>query len=98
MCDGGVTDSSLGDVIADTYATPESITTSDCVDTSLLQATVFRQEDRSSLSEAMPLLWAFQVAELPEFPAPTCGLFDVSTHVFSPDSAETLARTTILLI
>lgn len=98
-CDDAGVDVSVRDAIATLTttapnSTPGSFTTSDCVDTSLTQPTVLRQEDRSSL-EAMPLMLTYQIAELP---APAFGVSDAPSHVFSPDSPESLARNVILLI
>lgn len=101
-CDDDGTNESLSDAnatlaIADPHSATESYTTSDCVDTSLTKTTVLRLEDRSSL-ETLPILRTYQIAELPEIPAPALGESDAPVHVFSPDSPESLARNVILLI
>ncbi len=101
-CDDHETTESLSDAIAtltgvNPYPATESHTTSDCVDTSLTKAMVLRLEERSS-SDALPVLRTYQIAVLPEIPAPVLRVSDSFVHVFSPDSPESLARNVFLLI
>lgn len=79
------------------YSTPATLATNDCVDTPLTLTMVLRHDERSSL-EALPVLLTYQIAELPDLSVSAFGVSDTPTHIFSPDSAESLARNVILLI
>lgn len=96
-CDDSATDVSPTQVIATSASSPGSFTAEDCVDTSLAQQPVLRQDDRVAL-DAIPISLDYQVAELPEIPAPAFRASDSLIHLSSPDSAESLARSVILLI
>ncbi len=96
-CDDSGTDRLLEKVIATATPAPGSFTAEDCVDTSLVQPPMLRQEDRTALA-ATPILLTYQIAELPELCVTSPGLSQVSIPVFRPDSAESLARSIFLLI
>lgn len=67
---------------------------SECVDTSLTQQPVLHQGNRFLLA-ALPVLFAFQVDQLPAMPV---RVYQSPAHFLSPDSSESLAHNVILLI
>lgn len=103
-CDDTANDALLSRAIATTMpavesaALPEQLTTDGhCVDTPLAQPPVRPQDNRAVLA-AIPALWAYQIAELPELHPAAPGACRVCVPVFQPDSAESLARSVVLLI
>lgn len=66
----------------------------ECIDTSMAQTPVISQEKRAS-SFSLPVLFAYQVAQLPAFPV---HFTQTPVHIFSSDSSKSLAHNVILLI
>ncbi len=75
-------------------STFDQLDTRQCVDTNLFQPPVVHQEQRYVLA-LVPFSCTRHIAELPEAPLPVCR---APAYIFSPDSAESLARSVILLI
>jgi hypothetical protein len=83
----------LSNSVAVNASTFDQLDTRQCVDTDLFQPPV-HPEQRYVLA-LVPFFCTRHIAELPETPLPVCR---APAYIFSPDSAESLARNVILLI